>query len=501
MECPYCKKELSDGATFCPECGQIIQQQETSRNASQSYWNDYKTNAEKDENERKALEARAIEKCKSKRRAMIAIVAVITAIAALFVYFLKVMPAQSYSKAQELFADKQYSEAAKAFTDLGDYEDAIAMVDLCKYNQAIVEYENGQYKEAISLFYPLIDYENSRYYAGQCELQLLYNSQNNDTITLGNYQGKPIEWTVISKNESDALLVSSYYIDTKIANESDEGEYGKYTCWSGSTLRKWLNGEFISSSFSAEIAALLLTNNITTYEYDVPNYDGWSEKEITVTTEDKVYIPSVEDVENYGLKPTSLLGKNGNSPITGWLRDRGHGIAFQVSFEPDGSYGSEWHFYSSYGIRPIIRVSLDGNVSPELPEPSIEDSTNASENNSSTIDTNSPFNQDYWVIFTEGFRGDRVEASSINSSLSSDSLYIVWDSALYLNDTSGSDGCDQYFLDDNNEWSQIGTYSRLTDNATNVIASNLDIYDSNGNLILPKCSYTDVDWDLINSYR
>ena len=60
MECPYCKKELSDGATFCPECGQIIQQQETSRNASQSYWNDYKTNAEKDENERKALEARAL---------------------------------------------------------------------------------------------------------------------------------------------------------------------------------------------------------------------------------------------------------------------------------------------------------------------------------------------------------------------------------------------------------------------------------------------------------
>ena len=76
---------MSDGATFCPECGQIIQQQETSRNASQSYWNDYKTNAEKDENERKALEARAIEKCKSKRRTMIAIVAVITAIAALFV--------------------------------------------------------------------------------------------------------------------------------------------------------------------------------------------------------------------------------------------------------------------------------------------------------------------------------------------------------------------------------------------------------------------------------
>lgn len=62
---------------------------------------------------------------------MIAIVAAITAIVALFVYFFKIMPAQSYSKAQKLFADKQYSQAAKAFTDLGDYEDAIAIcVDL-----------------------------------------------------------------------------------------------------------------------------------------------------------------------------------------------------------------------------------------------------------------------------------------------------------------------------------------------------------------------------------
>lgn len=358
MQCPYCKKELSDEATFCPECGQALQPSETDHNVSQNYWNDYKTSAEKDENKRKELEISVIKKHKSKRRAKLAFFSLITAILVLIIYIFKIMPAQSYSNAQELFAEKQYSEAAKAFTDLGDYKDAVAMVNLCKYNQAIIEYENGQYEDALSLFYPLIDYENSRYYAGQCELQLLYNAQSNDIITLGNYQGTAIEWIIISKNESEALLVSTYYIDTKIANESDEGEYGKYTCWSGSTLRQWLNNEFISSSFSAEVAALLLTNNITTNEYDVPNYDGWSAKEIVVATEDKVYIPSMEDIENYGLKPTSLLGRNDNNPITGWLRDRGHGIAFQVSLEPDGSYGSEWHFYSSYGIRPIIKVSL-----------------------------------------------------------------------------------------------------------------------------------------------
>ena len=56
------------------------------------------------------------------------------------------------------------------------------------------------------------------------------------------------------------------------------------------------------------------------------------------------------------------MNDSNNKLVTGWLRDRGHGIAFQVSFEEDGTYGSEWHFYSSYGIRPIIRVSLNGET-------------------------------------------------------------------------------------------------------------------------------------------
>lgn len=248
-------------------------------------------------------------------------------------------------------------------------------------------------------------------------------------------------------------------------------------------MRKWLNGEFIPSSFLSEVVALLFTSTITTDEYNVQSYDGWNEKEITVTTEDKVYIPSVEDVENYGLKSTSLLGKNDDMPITGWLRNRGYGIAFQVSFELDGSYGSEWLF-SSYGIRSIIKISLDGNASLNLPEASNEDSINADENDSSITDTSSPFSQDYWEIFTEGFRGDRIEASSMDYLLPSDHLYIVWDSSLYLNDISGTDDCNQYFLDVKDEGSQKGTYSHFSDHATDILGSNLDVYDSNVSLVL-----------------
>ena len=114
---------------------------------------------------------------------------------------------------------------------------------------------------------------------------------------------------------------------------------------------------------------------------------------------------------------------------------------------------------------------------------------------------NSPFKQTYWVVFTEGFRNSRVEASTIDSSLPENQLFIVWNSSMKLNNTSGASRCDQYYLDDNNEWVYMGTYERFTNWATNVIASNLDIRDRDGNLILPKCYYSDIDWRSINEYR
>lgn len=114
---------------------------------------------------------------------------------------------------------------------------------------------------------------------------------------------------------------------------------------------------------------------------------------------------------------------------------------------------------------------------------------------------NSPFKQKYWIIFTEGNRDNRVEASTIDSSISSENLYFVWDSSIELNDTSSSKRCNQFCLKGSSNWEQIGDYSRLTDWATNIIASNLDVYDSSGNLICKKILYQDIDWDKVSSYQ
>lgn len=112
-----------------------------------------------------------------------------------------------------------------------------------------------------------------------------------------------------------------------------------------------------------------------------------------------------------------------------------------------------------------------------------------------------PFQQRYWVIFTEGYRNNRVEASTFDSTLPADQLSIIWNSALEINDSSGSDRCDQYYLDDNGEWVYTGNYHRLSDKAGNVLASNLNIVDRNGNVIISASPYSMIDWDEVDSFK
>lgn len=125
------------------------------------------------------------------------------------------------------------------------------------------------------------------------------------------------------------------------------------------------------------------------------------------------------------------------------------------------------------------------------------------EENTTQLDyfDSTPFQQRYWVIFTEGYRNNRVEASAFDSTLPAVQLSIIWDSALEINDSSESDGCVQYYLDDNGEWIYIGNYHRLTDKATNVLASNLNVVDRNGNVIISASPYSMIDWDEVDSFK
>lgn len=99
-----------------------------------------------------------------------------------------------------------------------------------------------------------------------------------------------------------------------------------------------------------------------------------------------------------------------------------------------------------------------------------------------------PTTQKYWIIFREGYRGNRIEMSTFDSTLPESSIHLIWNTNIMLSDTTGASAVEQYCLEDG-KWVKIGTYRIPTDYATKIIASNMNVYDQNGHLLFSKSEY------------
>ena len=65
-----------------------------------------------------------------------------------------------------------------------------------------------------------------------------------DKVTLGNYENDPIEWRILDKKDGRLLLMSDKAVDGIQYNITEEE-----TWWEKSSLRRWLNGNFIFKAF------------------------------------------------------------------------------------------------------------------------------------------------------------------------------------------------------------------------------------------------------------
>ena len=100
-------------------------------------------------------------------------------------------------------------------------------------------------------------------------------------VTFGSYEqdgdfsnGKePLEWDVIGQDGNRYLLITHYVIDGKKFDDSssddtlqaNEAKSGSQVTWEKSSVRSWLNGDFLAETFSDEDrAAIRQVNNRTT---------------------------------------------------------------------------------------------------------------------------------------------------------------------------------------------------------------------------------------------
>ena len=201
----------------------------------------------------------------------------------------------------------------------------------------------------------------------------LRDSNVGDYVVFGAYEqdrevlnGKEdIEWLVLEKEEGRILVLSKYALDAQQYHTSKED-----VTWETSTLRQWLNEDFVNSAFSGIEKSMIPTVMVSADKN--PEYDTSQGNE----TQDKVFLLSMKDANEYfslGKKmictPTEYARGQGvycdafQEYLCGWwLRTSGGNqeSASYVFGEIDGVHGYGLDVdYDACGVRPALWIDVN----------------------------------------------------------------------------------------------------------------------------------------------
>ena len=300
------------------------------------------------ERERQAEQKRiAAEKAAKKRKKIAAIVTpiVVACIAFVIVLTTVIIPNGKYNSALDLYNAGEYDEAITAFTALGGYKDSQAQLEKCYI---------GKY--------------------GEEKYNLIKNIKVGDTYKFGSYEqdnktsnGKEeIEWIVLDKDGMSLLLISKYALDCQQYNTS------YINAWETCSLRKWLNGTFLSAAFSSEEQNSIISSTVTADKN--PSYSTSPGNNTT----DKVFLLSITEVNKYfssdearkcaptdyaiaqGAWTNDSYKTGGRATCWWWLRSPGYFSDLAAGVHVDGSVTDLGGnvLDCSVAVRPALWINL-----------------------------------------------------------------------------------------------------------------------------------------------
>lgn len=141
------------------------------------------------------------------------------------------------------------------------------------------------------------------------------NYEIGDIVTYGGYEQdgfysngeETIEWIVIARDrDNHALLLSRYCLDALPYNE-DGGD----VTWEDSSIRAWLNGEFLKRAFGGDPNGFICTAECRTK-------DGRSGTDGGENTTDRIFLLAVDEVTQYFPKESSR-----RAPVTEYAKEQG----------------------------------------------------------------------------------------------------------------------------------------------------------------------------------
>ena len=328
------------------------------------------------ESERIAEQQRSeAEKAGKKRKRKILMVSIILTFCVTFmiVFFTVILPNTKYSQAMNLYNNGRYEEAITTFEAMNGYKDSQAQIEKCKtaikdqqYNSALALYNEKNYTQAYPALIALNGYKDSMEKAKmiypEYEIALLKNANVGDYVLFGSYEqdndtsnGKEqIEWIILDKKGASVLLLSKYSLDGKQFNDKKG-----HASWESSTLRRWLNSEFLNTAFSSgEQNAIQKTKVLAEKN---PTGETTSEK----YTEDMVFLMSYAESGKFYSARTA--------EATAYAKSQGASWWWWIYWKPDSDincsacvthsgsmfYNGDCADHLKGAVRPAIWINLD----------------------------------------------------------------------------------------------------------------------------------------------
>lgn len=277
-----------------------------------------------------------------------------------------------YQSGVELFSNGDYDSAQLKFQSIGNYQDSADMALLARnyaaYTMAQQELAQGHTKRASEIYQMLGDFEDSMSQTMLLYKELLKSADIGDYIVFGTYEQdnntydgtEGIEWLVLDKMDNRILVISRYALDCMPYNK----ERGNVT-WENSSLRKWLNNDFIDIAFSEDEQAMIPIVTVSADKSPDCDTDPGN------ATQDNVFLLSVGELKkyfssgsNWCCEPTEYTLANGGQLLDDncwyWLRSPGKTQdCADVVYNSANIYNNFDAYLTYVAVRPALWIDLN----------------------------------------------------------------------------------------------------------------------------------------------
>ena len=212
--------------------------------------------------------------------------------------------------------------------------------------------------------YSILDesnYNNSYQYSNGYEVNTVYW-----------FRYDPIKWSIISKTDDRAFIMSELILDSQefypssfSSSFNHNGGTGYANNYELSKIRKWLNDTFFNTSFNDTSKGVIET---TTVSNDYSTSESSTKKYLCGTTYDKVFLLSYNEAKPYkydNVYATEYANVQGlyNSKIRYWLRSPGFDLSTKsgstkVFTTTKSNILYDYVYYISLGVRPACNLIL-----------------------------------------------------------------------------------------------------------------------------------------------